>query len=110
MSDSPLFPDLPQSEVAAPATMAAGDARVARPDRETLGWEMVDIDQLMAVDHPVRLVAGFVAKLDLGALYDAIRARSHGPGRDAIDPALLLSLWLFATIEGVGSARELARL
>jgi len=110
MSDSPLFPDLPQSEVAAPATMAAGDARVARPDRETLGWEMVDIDQLVAVDHPVRLVAGFVAKLDLGALYDAIRARSHGPGRDAIDPALLLSLWLFATIEGVGSARELARL
>jgi len=32
------------------------------------------------------------------------------PGRDAIDPAILMALWLFATLEGVGSARELDRL
>jgi transposase len=71
---------------------------------------MVDLDQLVAADHPVRLVVAFVAQLDLGPLYGAIKARPHGPGRDAIDPALLLALWLYATIEGVGSARELARL
>jgi transposase len=71
---------------------------------------MVDLDQLVPPDHAVRLVAAFVASLDLAPLYAAIKARTHGPGRDAIDPALLLALWLHATIEGVGSARELARL
>ena len=32
------------------------------------------------------------------------------PGRDTNDPRILLALWLYATIKGVGSARELARL
>ena len=31
-------------------------------------------------------------------------------GRPAADPAVLLALWLHATVEGVGSARELERL
>jgi transposase len=74
-----------------------------------MGWEFVDIDQLISDDHEVRLVAQFVSRLELGPLYDAILARTHGPGRDAIDPALLLALWLYATVEGIGSARELAR-
>jgi len=110
MSDDGLFSDLPTTEPVAAPAMHAGDPRVARPDRSSLGWELVDLDQLVAADHPVRLVVAFVAKLALGPLYQAIKARAHGPGRDAIDPALLLALWLFATIEGVGSARELARL
>ncbi len=33
-----------------------------------------------------------------------------GPGRDAVDPKILLALWMFATIEGISSARHLARL
>ena len=67
--------------------------------------EQVDLDQLVA-----QLAWVFVEGLDLTALYEKIEARAHGPGRDAIDPALLLSLWLYATIDGVGSAREVARL
>ena len=31
-------------------------------------------------------------------------------GRPAADPAVLLALWLYATVEGVRSARELERL
>ncbi len=110
MSSDGLFPDLPITEPVAAPAMHPGDPRVATPDRTTPGWEMVDLDQLVAADHPVRLAAAFVGKLDLGPLYDVIKARTHGPGRDPIDPALLLALWLFATIEAVGSARELARL
>lgn len=109
---SPLFGDLPHSTEAADRAGKldhAGSPRVARPDRGNMAWEFVDINQLIAADHAVRLVALFVQGLDLRALYDAIKARTHGPGRDAIDPALLLSLWLYATVEGIGSARELAR-
>jgi transposase len=110
MSSDGLFPDLPITEPVAAPAMHPGDPRVATPDRNTPGWEMVDLDQLVAADHPVRLAAAFVGKLDLRPLYDVIKARTHGPGRNPIDPALLLALWLFATIEAVGSARELARL
>jgi transposase len=109
MINDGLFPDLPTTQPIAAQPMQPGDPRVARPDRNTPGWEMVDLDQLVPADHPVRLVAAFVARLQLGPLYYAIKARAHGPGRDAIDPALLLALWLYATIDIVGSARELAR-
>ena len=43
-------------------------------------------------------------------LYDRIRAREGHPGRAAIDPKILMALWLYATIEGVGSARRLDEL
>ena len=48
--------------------------------------------------------------LDLSELYAAIKSREGEAGRPAVDPAVLLALWLYATVEGVGSARELARL
>src|SRR5690606_6200521 len=39
-----------------------------------------------------------------------IRALPGSGGRNAVDPKILLALWMFATIEGVSSARHLARL
>jgi Transposase domain (DUF772) len=53
---------------------------------------------------------GFVESLDLPQLYDRVLSREGEAGRPAADPAVLLSLWLHATVEGVGSARELERL
>jgi transposase len=55
-------------------------------------------------------VWSFVESLDLSPLYDRVLAREGEAGRPAADPAVLLSLWLYATVEGVGSARELERL
>jgi Transposase domain (DUF772) len=40
---------------------------------------------------------------------EPIRAREGVAGRDATDPRLLVGLWLYACIRGIGSARELAR-
>jgi transposase len=48
--------------------------------------------------------------LDLRELEDGIKAREGVPGHPAITPRLLLALWLYATSEGVVSARLLARL
>jgi transposase len=52
----------------------------------------------------------YVQKLDLRELEEAVRAREHTPGQAPASPRLLLALWLFATSQGVGSARALARL
>jgi transposase len=89
---------------------AMGEARVVRPDRRQLRWDMVDLEGLLPGDHRARLVWSFVESLDLSPLYDQVLSREGEAGRPAADPAVLLSLWLYATVEGVGSARELERL
>ena len=48
--------------------------------------------------------------MDLSDLEASIRAREHTPGQAPPSPRLLLALWLYATSQGVGSARALARL
>ena len=87
-----------------------GDARFLSPDRSQLSWDLVDLDAWLPEDHRARIVWAFVDSLDLGALYAKIRARGDRAGRPAADPRVLLALWLYAIIEGIGSAREVDRL
>ena len=87
-----------------------GEARVVRPDRRQLRWDMIDLEGLLPADHRARVVWSFVESLDLSELYERVKSREGEAGRPAADPAVLLSLWLYATVEGVGSARELERL
>ena len=68
------------------------------------------LDQLIREDHPARAVWQYVCSLDLKGFYQDIQAVKGGAGRDAVDPRILLALWIFATLEGVGSARRLAEL
>jgi transposase len=83
--------------------------RLSVPDRQQLLSPMT-IDELLEPDHPARAVWAYVEGLDLTPLLDRIRARGHVAGRPAIDPRLLVALWLYATLSGVTSARELADL
>lgn len=110
-SNAELFEDLPMVPGAAdprPALSAA--PRVQVPNRNQLQLRPSDLESLLAEDHTARLVWGFVEKQDLSALYAGIKAVEGGRWRSAIAPEILLSLWLYATLEGVGSARALARL
>jgi transposase len=66
------------------------------------------LEDLLDTDHQARVVWDFCQGLDLEPLYQSIRSREGGPGRAAIDPRLCVALWLYATLEGVGSARALA--
>lgn len=83
--------------------------RLSVPDRQQL-LSPKTIDELLEPDHPARAVWAYVEALDLAPLYDRIRARGHTAGRPAIDPRLLVALWLYATLSGFTSARELADL
>jgi transposase len=84
--------------------------RVLRPNRAQLELRPTDLESLLPEDHRARVVWDFVSGLDLSPWYDAIRSVEGEAGRPAIDPAILLSLWVYATLEGVGSARALERL
>jgi transposase len=84
--------------------------RVLRPERGQLRWEMVDLDSQLPPEHRARLVWSFVAGLDLSEFYARIKARDDTAGRPASDPAVLLAVWLYATLEGIGAARAIERL
>lgn len=88
----------------------SGKVRLERADRSQIRLEAVDLEALVPAGHRVRSVWAFVAGLDLRPLHAAVKSRDGQAGRPAIDPAILVCLWLYATLENVGSARELARL
>ena len=85
-------------------------ARVLKARRDQLEMREVDLESLIPGDHRARMVWAFVDGLDLGPLYAEFKAVEAQPGRPGIDPLILMTLWLFATLEGVGSARALDRL
>jgi transposase len=60
-------------------------------------------------DHQARIVWDYVKSLDLSPLYERIKAVERRAGQSAIDPRILFALWLYATLRGIGSARELDR-
>jgi len=70
----------------------------------------MDLESLLAEGHRARLVWAWVEQQDLSAMYEVLKVREGGVGRSAIAPEILLGLWLYATLDGVGSARQLSRL
>jgi transposase len=83
--------------------------RVATAVRTQIAIEMICLDDLLPPGHRARQVWGYVETCDLSPLYEVIRAVVGEAGRPPIDPAILMALWLYATLEGVGSARLLER-
>lgn len=84
--------------------------RVVEPVRNQLSLQPMDLEALVADEHPVRAIWALVERLDLSGYYEEIASRGSNAGRPATDPRVMLALWLFANSEGVGSARLLERL
>lgn len=103
-----LFADLPEHRKL--EIDVRGDERLRRAERDQVELQATSLDALIEPDHLARLVWGMVERFDLRPLLDRIQARDGVPGAAHADPAILVSLWLYATLDGVGSARELARL
>lgn len=83
--------------------------RLRVPERRQVAMVVQCPDDLVPAQHPVRMVMALVETLDLSRFAESIGAREGIAGRDATDPRLLVGLWLYACIRGIGSARELAR-
>jgi transposase len=108
-----LFGPEPVAAIAGDKTAAGGSAATARvilPNRTQIELRPMDLESLLPEGHRARLVWAWVERQDLSAMYAAIKVRQGGVGRSAIAPQILLGLWLYATLQGVGSARQLSRL
>ena len=117
-SPASLFDELPaveeQQVIAAKQARAAsrrqGPPRLLQPNRGQIELRASDLESLLGEDHRARLVWGYVERQDLSRLIESIKARGSNAGRSAIDPRILFALWLYATLDAVGSGREIARL
>ena len=90
--------------------VVAGPPRLRRPDRNQSLMQTCWLDEVLPADHQARTIWAVVEKLDLAKFHEPLKARGSDPGRSATDPKLLVALWLYATMEGIGSGREIARL
>jgi len=105
-----LFAELPPAVEPATRVTLPQEARVRRPVREQVEWLPRSLDSLLDPDHPARAIWALLERLDLSGFYVSIKSVMGQAGRPASDPQVLLALWLLATTEGIGSARQLDRL
>jgi hypothetical protein len=62
MSGTGLFEKLAE-QTAPKQALGSGAPRVQEPRRDEPSWQVVDLDALIALDHPARLVWSFVTAL-----------------------------------------------
>jgi transposase len=112
MSALPFLPgELPKpTPEQAANTPGRGKPRLRVPHRAQVEFSWSSLDDRLDPDSQARVVWALVCRLDLDAWLADIKAVEGHVGRDATDPRLLIALWVFATLKGVGSARELERL
>ena len=105
--------ELPATAGHKPAAVPDGPPpkpRIQQAQRDQMEWLPMALDDLIPQGHEARSVWEFVGKMNLSPLYARIAAVEGQPGRNPIDPKILMALWLYATIDGVGSARKLDEL
>jgi transposase len=108
-----LFPEGPIAQakaIAGNAEKPKAAPRVLMPNRNQMELHASDLESLLPEGHRARIVWGYVQRQNLEGLYAGIKAVEGGVGRPAIAPEILFALWLYATLEGVGSARAIGRL
>src|SRR3990172_5030927 len=81
----------------------AGVPRLRVPQRDQVEMRWASLDELLETDHPARVVWAAVGGLDLSRWLKPIKAVEGNVGRDTTDPRLLVALWVYATLDGVGS-------
>jgi transposase len=112
MDPGALFDRGPREDAAPPEALPPriGPKRLRHAVRNQVEIQECALDELLPEEHEARIVWAYVCSLDLSELYQRIEAVEGGPGQAPADPRILLALWLYATLRGVGSARELNRL
>ena len=86
MADETLFP---VGEAKPKADDAGLAPRFKQAVRNQVEYLISDLDTLIALDHEVRTIWGFVEKADLSELYAKIKAVEGHVGRSPIDPRRL---------------------
>jgi transposase len=102
--------ELPERIPVEREAIVSGKPRLRVPQRNQVEYHEASLNELLPADHPVRVVWAAVSNLDLSPWLNQIKAVERNVGRSSGDPRLWVALWVYATVQGEGSAREIARL
>src|SRR5260221_11197685 len=106
-ADSGLTPEsLPEAD----SSVGSREPRLRRAQRMQKEMRIESLDQRLPAEHMARDILAYVNGLDLTLLLEKIKATAGQVGRNATDPRILLSVWLYAFATGQGSAREVGQL
>lgn len=109
MTDQPLLFDLPLKDQPENPETNNSKPRLLEASRNQVEMQITSLNDLVYEDHPVRSIWSYVERIDLSKYLNNIQSCEGTAGRPAIDPKILVALWMYAIIEGLGSARVLAR-
>ncbi|MDQ2777683.1 MAG: IS1182 family transposase [Acidobacteriota bacterium] len=78
-------------------------------DRRQIVLEQVDVEQMVAADHPARNIWILLERLNLTGFDGDVKAVEGHAGRNLWEPRLLIAIWLYAYSRGISSARQIER-
>src|SRR5271163_1722090 len=109
LSSQPILIDIPEQPPQDQPETPRGKAKLRTVDRQQTTLGIIYVEELIPPDHKARAIWDLTGRLDLSGFTEALRTAQGCPGRPAWDPRLLVSLWVYAYSEGIGSAREIER-
>ena len=86
-----------------------GQAKLKAINRQQTMLAVIYVEELIPADHKARAIWELTGRMDLSGFTEPLRTAQGQSGRPAWDPRLLVSLWVYAYSEGIGSAREIER-
>lgn len=105
------IPEQPELEPVCGVTVepAAPEPRFIVLDRSQVRWTQMDVETLIAPDHPARAIWSLVSNLDLHEFEEDCLNRGERAGRPSWSPTVLVSIWVYAYSQGMASARAIER-
>lgn len=110
VSSQPMLVDLAEQSVLPTHPAARGIVKFRTVNREQTMMATIYVEELIAADHKARAIWELVGKMDLSRFSEPLRTAQGMAGRPAWDRRLLVSVWVYAYSEGMGSAREIERI
>ena len=92
------------------APQQSGRPRIREPERRQGEIVFAIPEDALPATHPARVIWTVLGTVSLALFTKGCEAVEGGAGRPMLSPRMLLTLWIYAISEGVGSAREIARL
>jgi transposase len=87
-----------------------GKPRIEEPQRAQGEMRFEFPEDALEPSHPARMLWNVLGKMELAGFSKGCESVEGTAGRSVKSPRMLLTLWLYALSQAVGSAREIARL
>jgi len=114
MGTQPNLLEMPEQPVAEakPASLKTNPATVKlrTTSRKQSMMAQICVEELIPADHKARAIWQIAGTLNLESFAESLKTEAGQPRRPAWEPRWLVSVWVYAYSEGIGSAREVERL